>query len=855
MHLDDPATPARACFTDAARQHLRDAIQSAAGNEVFAFGRLDERHVVSGIEVIARGNASAVPVFLERAGDSRVLIHNHPSGQLLPSPADLTVASEAGVRGLGFFIVDNDVERVYRVVEPFDEQGKELLDEAEIGAIFGPGGKLARAVPKFEDRGGQRDLAIEVARSFNRGEVVAFEAGTGVGKSYAYLVPAILWAVKNRTRVIVSTQTIALQEQLIHKDLPSLARVLDVEFTYALIKGRANYACRRKAAEVEKQPDLFADGTERSAWNQELLEWVKHTREGSRSDLMRVPPPDVWDDFASTTEQSLKVRCPHYRSCFYYEARRRASKAQIVVVNHHLFFADLAIRMGSGSYDHDLVVPGYQHVIFDEAHRLEDVAAEHFGSQISRTGLQAALGRLLSDGSGGGVERGRLKYVASVLQQHRGWAALEFLDLELLPRLRDLRHRARELFLTVRERCLDGVVPDANLDSGQPPARRVGTGAGDLAVDTVSGPLGELSLELRLLEGKLQHGRELVTDHRFEPSEVFEAVVAEFRAAEQRIREQQGAIDRFLRSGDGRLAWVEVDVGARKNLLLRTAPVRVAALLSEHLYRPIASVTMVSATLCVDEKWDFLGDRLGWFSTEAGRFRGAQFPSPFAYDQQACLALPTDLPAPTDPAFSARFAELVIDTAHSVGGRTFVLFTSHRTLQGVAHRVRSALGRLGLPMLVQGERPRSELLHRFREAGNAVLFGNQTFWEGVDVPGDALSCVIIARLPFKVPSHPLERARAEELEARGLNPFRHLTLPSAALTLKQGFGRLVRTREDRGVVIVADSRVHSARYGALFLRSLPECMRLEGAWSEIRGRIAEFVNHSAARPPGSDSGA
>lgn len=851
MHSDNPATPATECFTDEARTHLRDTIGSAAGNEVFAFGRLDEQRRVSQIEVVARGNATAVPVFLERAGDSRVLIHNHPSGILLPSPADLTVASEAGVRGLGFYIVDNEVERVYRVVEPFDRQGRELLDLSEIAAFFEAGGELARAVPKFEDRRGQRDLAVEVARCFNRGEVVAFEAGTGVGKSFAYLVPAILWAVKNRTRVVISTQTIALQEQLIHKDLPSLARVIGVEFTFALIKGRSNYACRRKAADVGRQPELFDDGSERSEWNHEILEWIEHTRDGSRSDLMRVPPAEVWEDFESTTEQSLKVRCPHYRSCFYYEARRRASKAQIVVVNHHLFFADLAIRMSSGSYDNDLVVPGYQHVIFDEAHRLEDVAAEHFGSQLSRVGLQHVLGRLLTGAPGSRTaERGRLKYLAATLQQHRGGPALEFLEFELMPRVRGLRERARDIFAAVRARCLAGI-PSSVGEGAQAPACRVGEAEGDLPVEPLREPLGELSLELKLLRRDLERGRELVTDHRFEPSEVYEGVVAEFRAAETRVREQQNAIERFLGAGAGRLAWVEVDVGVRRNLLLRTAPVRVATLLAEHLYRPVGSVAMVSATLCVDDNWDFLGDRLGWFLTEGDRFRGMQFSSPFLYSEQACLALPTDVPAPNQPSFDETFSELVVDTARSVGGRLFVLFTSHRTLQNVARRVRGALTQLGLPMMVQGERPRSELLHRFREAGNAVLFGNQTFWEGVDVPGDALSCVIIARLPFKVPSHPLERARAEELEARGLNPFRHLTLPSAALTLKQGFGRLVRTREDRGVVIIADSRVHSASYGKHFLRSLPDCLRLEGPWAGIRSRIADFVDTPASPPAGS----
>lgn len=836
-------------FTEGARRALADAIDEAGGNEVFFFGSLDEAGLVSLVEVIARGNDSMVPVFLERAGEHQVLIHNHPGGDLTPSPADLAVAGEAGVRGLGFFIIDSAATRVYRVVEPFDRAQIEPLNEEEIGDMFAAEGLLSRAIPQFEDRSGQRDLAISMTRAFNAGEVVAFEAGTGIGKSFAYLVPSILWALRNRSRVVISTQTIALQEQLIHKDLPLLSRVLPEKFTYALIKGRGNYACRRKAGEVGREPDLFGTDPERERWNQEILDRLAHSQEGSLSDLSRTPPAEVWADFASSTEQSLKVRCKHYRECFYYNARRRAAQAQVIVVNHHLFFADLAVRLATGSYDNDLVIPGYRRVVFDEAHRLEEVAAQHFGAQFSRLGSLQNIGRFLAPHpKQRGRERGRMLYVASVLRKEGARAASEQLEMELLPRFRDVRERVEQVFDELRTRLAEAFATSDDPTLSGPAMLRVGDRPGDVPFDLLFGPLQDLRLDWKLLKRDLARGRDLMLDHPFEPKERFEGLLGEFRAAIRRVDEQMSAIDRFLADDRGMLAWIELGGGGRPNLQLRVAPVRVAEMLAEHLYRPLDSVAMTSATLSVDGRWDFLGDRLGWELTEEGRFRGAEFESPFDFAKQALLALPDDLPSPDARSFDAAFAQLVLDCADATRGRTFVLFTSYRMLRSVVNRTRSSLEAAGFPCLVQGEEPRSELLRRFRELGNAILFGNQSFWEGVDVPGSALSCVVIARLPFRVPTHPLEVGRAEEVEARGMSPFRHLAIPQAVLSLKQGFGRLIRTQSDRGVVVIADKRIRSSNYGHLFLRSLPSCRTLDGPWTSVLSSIRSFFDAEDPEP-------
>ncbi|MFQ5655284.1 MAG: hypothetical protein ACE5GW_11215, partial [Planctomycetota bacterium] len=710
MKKNDPSISTRESFHPRTRRELAGEIAAAGGNEVFFLGTLSEEGILADVEVVARGNAGEVPVFLDRAGEHQVLIHNHPGGDLTPSPEDLSIAAEAGARRLGFFIIDDEATRVYRVVEPFPSEEEVPLDEEEIASAFSAGGLLAGALPSFEDRPGQRQMAIEVARSFNRGEVVAFEAGTGVGKSYAYLVPAILWAVRNEAKVVISTHTIPLGEQLIAKDLPQLTRVLEVPFTYALIKGRGNYACRRKTAEVEREPGLFAEDGERENWLAEILERLKSTGEGSRSILPREPPDDLWHHFASTTEQSLKTRCPHYRECFYYEARRRAFGAHIVVVNHHLFFTDLAVRRALGRFDGDLVIPAYRRVIFDEAHRLEEVASQHLGIDVSRLGILQGLGRMAAPPRvKGRKERGRFPYLAALLRQKRPGRALEHLEMELLPRVKMARERVQELFGVIRERILEVTAPEGDapgsIDGGMV---RVGSRPDDLPLSVIEKPLGRLRDEAQALAREVRKGLGLLQDEPFEPEERFEGAAAEYRGALRTLDEHAAAIDVFLAEEKGMVPWLELGQGRRQNLRLRVAPLRVSEILAENLYRPAASVVMTSATLSVAGEWEFLGDRLGWSLTEEGRFRGETFASPFDFHRQVMLALPEDIPPPGAPRFIDAFCELLIEAVRVVRGRTFVLFTSHAALREVARRVGPALGAEGFPALVQGTAPRAE---------------------------------------------------------------------------------------------------------------------------------------------------
>jgi len=829
-------------FAPGIRQKISDEIEKAGDNEVFFLGRIDDQGLLDETLVVARGSSTAVPVFLSRAEEGfQVLIHNHPGGDLTPSPADLSIAAEAGARRLGFFIVSNDGGRVNRVVEPFPEQEESPVEEKEIEDIFCSGGVFSSSIPDFEERPGQVEMSKSVARALNDGDVAALEAGTGVGKSYAYLVPAILWAVKNHSRVVVSTATIPLGEQLVHRDLPTLHRVLGIDFRYALIQGRGNYACRRKTQQVASEPEIFAEGEERESWVADVIDRLREAKQGTRQEMPGEVPDEIWSDFQSTSDQSLKARCPHYRTCFYYEARRKSFGAHVVVVNHHLLFADLKLRRSSGDFDSDLVIPGYQRIIFDEAHHLEEVACHHLGAEVSRKGLLQVLGRLVSPRKKNSQERGRIPWLRGHLGRHQQAEAHELLSMEVMPRVKSVRQEIETALERLENRIRDAaqLVGDTQGRDGSLMAR-IGERDGMLPMTVVSPPLIDAKDSLDDLRGLLQRCAELLEESPFEPEVEFQAAVAELRAAIRSVVEQISSIDFVLGAAGGIQPWVEMTTQPHKQIVVKAAPLRVDELLAEHLYRPVATVIQTSATLRVGESWSFLADRLGWERVERGRLRLENFSSPFEWKRQVLLGLPTDVPEPDRSGYEQRIAEMIVDTARVASGRTFGLFTSHRFLRRIAQRVRDSFQALGMPLLVQGEQPRSELLRRFVASGRAVLLGNQSYWEGIDVPGGALSCVFITRLPFRIPHHPLEQGRAEELKSRGKSPFAHLALPRAVLGLRQGFGRLIRTVDDRGVVVIADTRIVRRPYGKRFIDSLPDCSRSEGPWVDVRTSLEAF---------------
>lgn len=833
-----PPTPLT--LSPEAIQGIRREIARAGGREVCFLATVDEDRVVHEPRAVARGSFAAVLVAAKDAAVGGVMLHNHPSGDLEPSEADMRVSAQLYEQGLGTAIVDNEAGRMYVVVEPPAPRLRVTLEAEELERVLSPGGALAGRHDAYEDRPGQREMLREVVGRFNEGGVAILEAGTGTGKSLAYLVPAALWARTNGERTVVSTNTINLQEQLARKDLP-LVRQLVGDVRWTLVKGRGNYvSIRRALLAAESQTSLFED--DRSDEMARLLEWMGTTDDGSLSDLPFSPAEDTWEEVRSDPDICLRSKCPHFQECFYQQSRRRAAGAELLIVNHHLLFTDLAVRRATQNYTQSAVLPAYKHVILDEAHNVEDAATSHLGVEVTRRGLFRTLSRLDRRG------RGILTAV------HEGLGGTQE-GPELRARVENRIRPALSRALASMEGLVERMEPLAPADDG---AVRLGpSGIGEPAAATdvheaLAGTLaafGTLERELAELRARLELSEEL--------AERLEGRILDLRSVERRLAAADQGLRLVLAPGDEASAYVRwLDSrgrGRQANLVLGAAPIQLGEVLRESLFSQVESAVLTSATLSTRRRFDFLRGRLGLApealerAEEKLEVRERIIMSPFDFESNTLLCVPTDFPAPErgDPAFQVATARVVTELAEMSGGGIFVLFTSHSALRQVAGLLRDAGADLSWPIYVQGEGDRFRLLEGFVEAGHGILLGTSSFWEGVDVPGDPLRGLVIQKLPFRVPTEPITAARMEAIEAAGGDPFQDFMLPQAAIRLKQGFGRLIRSRTDRGAVVLLDDRIVTKRYGRYLRDSLPDTPLVKGAWNDVRRRLEAFYSRTA----------
>lgn len=658
--------------------------------------------------------------------------------------------------------------------------------EGHLETIFTPGGLLARVLPAYEDRPQQLEMARLVWTCLQEGCHGLVEAGTGVGKSLAYLIPTALWALTRGERVVISTHTINLQEQLLQKDIPTAERVLaelDLgPLRAVLVKGRNNYLCRRRleqeAGMREQQLSLGLVADEADLGIRRLVEWARTPgATGDRADLTFSVPPPVWGKVQSDSDECAGEKCPFREDCFYRRARRRQEQAHLLVTNHALLCADLRIRGETGGLG---VLAPHEAVICDEAHHLERVAADHLGTRL--TGYRFAW---LADAVEDLVKQERVRSSLSERTRRRYEDALARLRQSSAGFFEDLGRQLASSF-----------------PSGPPRPLRLRTsltGFGDLLQQLAR--LAE-ALEQIAVMGISEEHAQLAANH-----------ATRCRALGEEL-EQVATLARPLHA-----CWLEPAPGTRfGGVALCSAPVSVAEALSDLLFSRTRSVVLTSATLAVGGDFTYTASSLG-----LPQYRGLVLGSPFDYRRQALLCVPEDAPAtdPNRPDYLAYVAEKVRETVTITRGRAFVLFTSYQAMNRVYAEVAPHLEEMGYTPLKQGDGPRDLLLEQFRRDTGSVLFGVDSFWEGVDVPGEALSCVIIARLPFEVPDEPLVEARCEHLRSLGKDPFREYTLPRTAIKLKQGFGRLIRTRTDRGAVVVLDHRLATRRYGRYLMAALP----------------------------------
>jgi ATP-dependent DNA helicase DinG len=722
------------------------------------------------------------------------------------------------------------------------------LDVEKIAAELSPGGAIARRLPTYEPRVEQVTMARAVARTLEHGGVLVVEAGTGTGKSLAYLIPSIHWARQRGERVIVSTRTINLQEQLIHTDLPFLARNLGVEFGAALVKGRGNYLCLRKTREISEQPSLLGDEPSRAELAT-ILRWSHTTEDGSLSDLGFAPRASSWEAVRVEHDDCLRARCPEYEQCFFYRARRAAARADVLVVNHSLLMADQALRDALADDEQNGILPRASRLVIDEAHHIEDVSTEYFGADVTLRRIEQVLSRLQSPRT---PERGvlpslleRLAAVSSPEDRPAADGAMRWLEERLRPRVPELAREAAAAFgsllLSVQShlRAVAAATPSPDEQTLRVvPLLRETSFWTEIA--------GVLSTLVSAIEAFVEDTRPVlrrVGDFSAANAERFLFPSMQLDAQTGRLAAVAEDLRSFLLDDPALCRWfaLRTDRDRLPVLSLHHAPVEVGPKLRSSLFERFQAVILTSATLAVDRRFDYFFDRSGIGGLDPDHVSRLRLPSPFDYSDQALLAVPDDLPDPDAPGHEDALHGAIARVVETSRGGAFVLFTSYGSLARAHGAVAERLRARGIEVLRQGDADRHRLLDRFRASRSAALFGTDSFWEGVDVRGEGLRVVAIARLPFRVPTEPIQQARMEAIEARGGNPFAEYGLPQAVIKLRQGFGRLIRSRQDTGVVLLLDSRIVRRRYGETFLDSLPPARLVVGPAEIVFSEIERFL--------------
>jgi ATP-dependent DNA helicase DinG len=727
------------------------------------------------------------------------------------------------------------------------------LDAEKAIKILQSEGNLSKIIKGFESREQQQKMMMNIIEAYNKNQIALIEAGTGTGKSIAYLVPAILWAVEKKERSVISTHTITLQEQLILKDIPLVAKALNVSIKAVLVKGMRNYVCLRKVEETRGEQLLLPP--QEAEEFAKIDAWSHSTSDGSKSSLSFEPSGHMWDKVCAENDTCNKNQCPYFQDCLFFKARREANEAQLLIVNHHLLFADLATRAESENYQDPSILPIYTKIVLDEAHHIEDIATEYFAKKVGQLDLMRIVGRLAAEK--GGKALGKLTQLKEKITSSYKTKAppegisniLSTLNLDLPGIRTDLIRLIKESFDKFQN--FIGLIKlpyKSNDDLSNENKLRILPEHYQHAywAKDIKNHIQELvKVILKYVQTIFGIENSLKSLTHDQLNEQTKGIRFEIEALCSRLTTASLILQEFVEKAPSpsKVRWIEAQMlKLAVNVYITDAELDIAKALVDYLFSKFNSVILCSATLATNKQFDFVKQRLGLTPEYAKNLKVTEniYDSPFNYHQQALLAIPTDIPNPLESSFTAAAAEKIWDAVQASHGNAFVLFTSYTMLKTCYQILEPRFREHKFPLLKHGDGNRQALLNQFRNTDRSVLFGTDSFWEGVDVVGDALRCVIIVKLPFKVPTEPIIQARTEAILAQGGDPFMEYSLPNAIVKFKQGFGRLIRNKNDRGCIICLDIRLITKKYGQQFLNSLPPCQQAFIPSHQLRSHMQDF---------------
>lgn len=733
------------------------------------------------------------------------------------------------------------------------ENEGQRLDSKNLLKLLDDDGQLSRAIKGFEPREQQKLMMNNIIDAYNKNQVALIEAGTGTGKSVAYLLPAIFWALNTKEKTLISTHTINLQEQLLYKDIPQLLNALGITLKAVLVKGMSNYLCLRRLAEAGDERSLFEEKEREEL--EKIEAWGKTTSDGSLSNLPFKPASTSWERVCAENDTCNRNGCHFYKDCHFFKARKEAQEAQILIANHSMLFADLAYRkkedVGIGE---PAILPSYQRIVLDEAHSIEDAATDFFAARISQLQLLRILSRIAAEKRG--KQAGKLQQLIDRIFDHykksmpnQISALMVRLTIDLPAMRRELNENIFETFNSFQT-FVEKIQNQKGGDNEKAKREEIRIRPAhhthefwskDVLIKTkkLIDSLKNYSSAIMSLEAHIKNWENEKLQVILDP------IFFDLKALASRLLESASILEHFISEQDTsqKVYWIELQpLKSITNTTLVVANLDISEPLLGSLFNPFPTIILCSATMTTNQRFEFIRERLG---LQAERLTNKiitenLYESPFDYSKQALLAIPTDLPQPSHPDFLESISTHIWEAIKASRGNAFVLFTSYSMLETCHRKLASKFSAHKMTLFKQGDDTRTALLNKFRTTDYSVLFGTDSFWQGVDVAGDALRCVIIVKLPFRVPTEPIVEARTEAILAQGGDPFLQYSIPNAIVKFKQGFGRLIRHKKDRGCIVCLDTRLITKNYGKFFLNSLPPCQQIFDKGESLSQHLQNF---------------